>query len=128
MPSMSPRILIAEDDPFLQKVFAAELAKAGFSVLTAQDGDTALRMMHDEKPSLLLLDMLMPGKNGFAVLEERSRQPELQAIPVIILSSLGQEDDVARAMKLGASDYFLKSNTDLEKLVGLMKQAMKATT
>jgi two-component system, OmpR family, response regulator len=113
-------ILIAEDDGFLRTVFSNELTKAGFTVIAVEDGDAALDVMRRDPPKLVLLDVLMPKRDGFDVLAERQKDPHLQAIPVVLLTGLGQEKDIEKAMQLGASDYFSKSNLDLETLVALI--------
>lgn len=114
-------ILIAEDDGFLRSVFLAELQKAGFSVAAAEDGRQALSMMRSDPPKIVLLDVLMPNVDGYGVLTERQNDPVLQKIPVILLTGLGQESDLQKAMKLGASDYYQKSNLDTAKLVELIR-------
>lgn len=111
------RILIAEDDPFLRRVYSEKLRSAGFQVETSENGEEALGKVKLGGFDLMLLDILMPGKDGFQVLEERQRDPALQRIRVVMLSCLDQEADVERAKSLGADDYFLKSTIDLDELI-----------
>jgi DNA-binding response OmpR family regulator len=114
-------IFIGEDDAFLQKVYTTELIKAGYDVSAADDGEQLLSRLRTQKPDLLLLDVLMPKKNGFEVLEEMKRDPALKKIPVIMLTSLGQEADMQRAKSLGVENYFVKSDMDLDGLIFLIK-------
>lgn len=109
-------ILLAEDDLFLQKVYVSELKKAGYQVTGAVDGERALQLMKTLKPDVVLLDIIMPKKNGFEVLAERQKSKALMGIPVIVLSSLGQDTDIRKAKSLGADDYFVKTTMDVEEL------------
>lgn len=115
-------ILIAEDDDFLRKVYAGELTKVGYTVTCVEDGVRALQELQaDNAPDLLLLDALMPKKDGFQVLEEKKKNPAIAEIPVIMLTSLGEEKDIQRAALLGVSNYFVKTNMDLEELMALIR-------
>ena len=111
------RILLAEDDRFLRKAAEARLRQHGFTVFTAVDGEEALRVARAEKPDLLLLDLIMPKVQGFEVLRALKQDPATAAIPVIVLSNLGQERDVQQAMELGALAYFIKAHLSLQELV-----------
>ena len=111
------RILLAEDDRFLRKAAESALARSGYTVVTAVDGDEALARARDSAPELLLLDLIMPGRNGFDVLHALKSDPATKAIPVIVLSNLGQEGDVQRALALGAVAYCIKANLSLQGLV-----------
>ena len=111
------RILLAEDDRFLRKAAEARLRQHGFTVFTAVDGEEALRLARAEKPDLLLLDLIMPKVQGFEVLKALKQDPATAAIPVIVLSNLGQERDVQQAMELGALAYFVKAHLSLQDLV-----------
>jgi len=114
-------ILIAEDDTFLLRVYSAELQKAGYRVTSADDGEKVLAMAREEIPDLILLDILMPKKNGFEVLEEMRKDEKLAKTPVIVLTSLEREEDAKHAKKLGANDYFIKSDMDLDNLIFLIR-------
>ena len=111
------RILLAEDDRFLRKAAAARLRQGGFAVLTAVDGEEAVRVARAERPDLVLLDLIMPKIQGFEVLKALKEDPATAFIPVIVLSNLGQERDVQRAMELGAVAYFIKAHLSLHELV-----------
>ena len=111
------RILLAEDDRFLRKAAETALKRHGFAVIAAVDGEEALRMTRAEAPDLVLLDLIMPKMQGFEVLRALKADPGTAAIPVIILSNLGQDSDVKQAMDAGAAGYFVKANLSLQDLV-----------
>jgi len=111
------RILLAEDDRFLRKAAETALKRQGFGVLGAVDGEEALRVARAETPDLILLDLIMPKLQGFEVLRALKADSATAAIPVIILSNLGQESDVKQAMAAGAVAYFVKANLSLRELV-----------
>ena len=105
-----PIILLAEDDLFLQRMYVDKLVKEGIKVVVASDGEKALEIMRKQKPVLVLLDILMPKKDGFEVLEEAKKDSKLKSIPIILLTNLSEVADVKRAQKLGAADYIIKSH------------------
>jgi CheY-like chemotaxis protein len=111
------RILVAEDDRFLRKAAEAVLARHGYAVLTAGDGEEALQVARAERPDLILLDLIMPKLHGFEVLRQLKRDTGTALIPVVVLSNLGQESDVEQAMALGAVAYCIKANLSLQDLV-----------
>lgn len=111
------KILLAEDDLFFQNFYSRKLVEAGFQVEVAGDGNEAIQKLMASKPDLMLLDLIMPNKDGFEVLIERSKHESLKAIPVIIFSTLGQTTDVEKAKKLGATDYVNKTFFDFDVLL-----------
>lgn len=113
-------ILIAEDDKFLISVYRLKFAKAGFNVLVAEDGEQTMQALSKQKPDLVLLDLIMPVKDGFEVLKEIKTDPNLKDIPVVVASNLGQGEDIKRAKLLGATDYFIKANVHLPDLVAMI--------
>ncbi len=110
------RILLVEDDLFFQKFYSLKLTESGFTTDVASNGEEGLTKARAQKPDLILLDLVMPVMDGFTVLSELGKDPALQAIPVLVFSTLGQEEDVTRAKKLGAKDYVNKTFFDFEKL------------
>ncbi len=110
-------ILLADDDTFFQKFYSSQLIARGFDVTVAVDGADALVKLGEKKPDLLILDLIMPQKDGFEVLAELQKTPSLSAIPVLVFSTLGQDEDVKRAQELGAKGYVNKSFFDLETLI-----------
>ena len=122
------KILFVDDDNFLRKVYQAELAERNYEVVLAADGLEGLEKAQLEDPDLIILDMIMPKKNGFEVLTELQRNPKTRSIPVIILSNLGQEDDKKKGIDLGAVDYLKKDNMTLDLLVEKISQYLNSKT
>ena len=118
------RILLAEDDRFLRRAAEATLRQNGFTVLTAADGEEALRIARTEAPDLILLDLIMPKLQGFEVLRALKEDPATAGIPIFVLSNLGQDKDVERARGIGAEAYFIKANLPLQELVQRVRAAL----
>ena len=125
MSETSRRILLAEDDRLLRKAAEATLKRKGFTVFTAEDGEEAFRVAKAELPDLVLLDLIMPKRQGFDVLRDLKGCPETAHIPVIVLSTLGQERDIQQAMESGAVAYYVKANLSLEGLVKHVEEALQ---
>jgi CheY-like chemotaxis protein len=121
------RILVAEDDRFLRKAAEMALKRQGYTVLTAADGEEALRAARTELPDLILLDLIMPKLNGFDVLQALKKDAPTGHIPVIILSNLGQDRDVQQAMDAGAAAYFIKTNLSLQALGQRVEEVLAAS-
>ena len=119
------KILIVEDDTFFQKFYSSQLAEKGYEVDVASNGVEGLEKMHSFSPNLVLLDIIMPEKDGFTVLAEKGVDPGIKNIPVIIFSTLGQEKDVQKATTLGAKGYINKSFFDLDILVKKIEECLK---
>jgi len=111
------KILIAEDDKFLGNAYRVKLSKENFEVKIAEDGDEALEALKTFNPDLILLDLVMPKKDGFSFLAEFKADKKNGKIPVIIASNLGQKEDIDRGMSLGATDYIIKSDLSLDTLI-----------
>ena len=118
------KILIAEDDKFLHKILLAKLKKEGFDVVSAYDGEQTLSQITMAQPDLILLDIVMPKKNGFEVLAEIKIVPALAKIPVIILSHLGQDYDIAKAKEFGVKDYLVKANFSINQVIKKIKDKL----
>ena len=103
------KLLIAEDEYGLAEVLKNRFEENGWSVAITEDGDEILLALRADTFDLVLLDLLMPKKSGFEVLEEMRKNPTLTNIPVIVLSNLGEDENVKKALRLGANDYFVKS-------------------
>lgn len=116
------RILVIEDDQFYASIFQRKLMIEGYDVVLASDGEQGLKAMREQKPDLILLDMIMPVKDGFETLKELKNDDTLKNIPVIILSNLGQEEDITKTKELGASDYIVKSNMSIAEMVEKVRQ------
>ena len=120
------RILLVEDDRFLRKAAETTLKQQGYTVITAADGEEALRVARSAPPDLILLDVIMPKLNGFQVLDALKKDPTMAHIPVIILSNLGQDRDVQQAMEAGATAYFIKADLSLQALVQRVGETLAA--
>ncbi len=117
VPSGSHTVLLVEDDPFLSSLLKTKLQKSGISVTLATDGEQALETLKTLAPDLILLDLILPKKSGFEVLESIQSDPQLNKIAVIILSNLGQDTDITKGKGLGAVEYFIKAKTSIDELV-----------
>lgn len=115
------RILLVEDDKFLSLALGDKLAREGFTVIKAVNGEEALAKVRLERPDLVLLDLIMPQKTGFEVLADIKLEPSTKNIPVIVLSNLGQEVDIKKAKDLGARDYLVKSDVEMRTVVEKIK-------
>lgn len=127
MPKQKPKVLMIEDDRFLRKIYRDKLTRAGFEFIEAINGIEGTNKVLSEKPDLVLLDLILPRKNGFDVLIDMKRNPNTKKIPVIILSNLGQESDVKRGLALGAQDYFVKTEVSLSEVVDKVKEWLLRT-
>ncbi len=103
------KILIAEDDPFLSQMYSEKLESSGYSVVLATDGEEALDKMKLTKPDLVLLDIMMPKKDGFEVLSEKILDKDIKNIPVIVLTNLSQNEQIKKSYDLGAKDFVIKA-------------------
>lgn len=110
-------ILVVEDDPILKNLLGHTFA-GKYQTLYASDGNEALALFEQYKPSLILLDLMLPTMDGFTVLQSiRARADALKTVPVIIVSNLGQESDIEKAKSLGANDYLVKAEVEIEEIV-----------
>ncbi|NMB92503.1 MAG: response regulator [Parcubacteria group bacterium] len=123
-----PTILLVEDDPFLSSILQLKLEKENFKTIRAADGEEALNLLTEQgiKPSAILLDLILPKRNGFEVLETIRQDPTLEKLPVIIISNLGQPTDIERGKALGVIDYFVKAKLSVDELVNRVKEEIKS--
>ncbi len=119
------KILVIEDDPFLANLLKLRLEKDKFEVIQAKDGEEALKKLKEIEPDLILLDLILPKKSGFEVLEDISLNPSLRNKPVIILSNLGQTADIQRGKQLGAVEYFVKAKISIDDLILKIKEFLQ---
>lgn len=122
--SGKPKILVVEDDSFLAGMYVTKLGLEGFSVDLAADGREGLKKALEWKPDLILLDIILPIMDGFALLEELKRNPDAQRIPVILLTNLGAKADVERGLSLGAADYLIKAHFMPSEVVEKVKRLL----
>ena len=116
------KILVVEDDKFLANAYRVKLEKLGFEVKIAMDGEEGLVFAAEFVPDLILLDLVMPKKDGFTVLQELKADEKLKNIPVLVASNLGQKEDVDKAKELGAVDFVIKSDESLSSIVDKMRR------
>ncbi|HEX7085549.1 MAG TPA: response regulator [Vicinamibacterales bacterium] len=114
---MSTRVLLVEDDRFLRRAAEAMLRRHGYDVRTAADGEEGLRLALSDPPDVVLLDLVMPRLPGLEVLVALRADARTARVPVIVLTNLGEDADIERARRAGATAYFIKANTSLASLV-----------
>ena len=119
------KILLVEDDKFITKAYQDGLSRAGFIVAAVSDGNQALAALKRDKPDLILLDLIMPEKNGFETLAEIKADESLKNIPVIVSSNLGQDSDIAKGKELGAIDYLIKSDYSIDEVAKKIRQYLE---
>lgn len=118
------KIAIVEDESILLKVLEEKFSKANFDVVIAKDGEVAMPVIKKSMPELIILDLILPKKDGFEVLKELKADPELKTIPVVVLSNLGQDEDIKRALQLGAEDYLVKTQHPINEVVDKVKKTL----
>jgi DNA-binding response OmpR family regulator len=111
------KVVVADDDRMLRKAAETTLRRQGYAVVTASDGEEALKLIQSEQPDIIVLDLIMPKLQGFDVLHILKQDTVTSGIPVIVLSSLTQEQDKQEALDLGAVAYFNKSTFSLGELI-----------
>lgn len=122
---MAKKILIVEDDRFLRELIKRKLITEGFEVAEAVDGEEALKKVKEETPNLVLLDLILPNVDGFEVLKRIKEDLKLATIPIIILSNLGQREEVERGLKLGAIDYLVKAHFTPGEIIEKIKNIFR---
>lgn len=122
---MAKKILIIEDEETLQKALGQYLEEEKFEVCSAMDGEKGIEMAKSEKPDLVLLDIILPKKDGFQVLEEIKQNEDTKNIPVILLTNLESMEDIQKAFDKGATTYLVKSEYKLEDIVKKINETLK---
>lgn len=121
----APRVLVVDDDTFIAGIYVISLKTAGFAVSTAEDGESGLALTKTEAPDVILLDIVMPGIDGFETLKRLKADAATAGIPVIILTSLAQNEDIDRGLKLGAASYLKKTQTLPLEALAKIKEILK---
>lgn len=119
--------MIAEDEEFLATAVKDNLEAEGFKVETVENGEEVIKSVHRQIPDIILLDLLMPKKDGFYALEELKNNPEWKLIPVIVFSNLGDDSSLKRAISMGANDYFVKSQHPIEEVIDKVKEYLSGS-
>lgn len=122
---MPKKILLIEDDENLIRSFNDFISKEGFEFKNAVNGEEGINLAKQEKPDLILLDIVIPKKSGFDVLQELKSDEALKNTPVIILTNLEEEKDIEKALSLGAYTYLVKANYSLEEIVKKIKEVLE---
>ena len=121
MENKKKKIIIIEDDKFLLKAYEIKFKQSDFDVILATDGISGFELAEKEKPSLIILDLMLPRMNGFEFLKKIKSDEKLKNIPVIVVSNLGQKNDCEKAIKLGAKEFLIKTNYSLEEIIKKIK-------
>ncbi len=125
MPKKKIKILLVEDDTFLIEMYNTKFELEGFSVTTASDGEEGVKLAKKDDPDIILLDILLPKLDGFGVLEQLKATKKTKDIPVILLTNLGQKEDVKRGLDLGAKDYLIKAHFMPSEVVAKIREILK---
>ncbi len=123
----TPFILLVEDDSFISGMYQTKLKNAGYQVEVVADGELAWeRIQKDPVPDILLLDVILPKKDGFEILEDLRKEDRTKNLPVILLTNLGQKPDVERGIKLGADDYIIKAHFTPSEVMERVEKVLHA--
>jgi len=124
MPEKKQKILMIDEDRFFRKIYRDKLSRLGFDFVEATNGIEGLNKVIAEKPDLVILDLILPRKNGFDVLIDIKSNRNTENIPVIILSNLGQESDIQRGLSIGAEAYLIKTEASLSKVIEKVREQL----
>ena len=116
------RILLVEDDQFLGSLMKNRFAKEGFEIIWAVNGDEAQTKLGEGVFDLILMDIILPGSSGFEIMQKIIASPQYGKTPIMVISNLGQESDVAQGKALGAVRYFIKAETPIDSLAAAIKE------
>ena len=125
---MAKKVLIIEDDKFLRELIARKISEQGYEVFEAEDGSAGFKKIKEIKPDLILLDLILPTVDGFEVLAQLKKEVTLSSIPVIILSNLGQKEDVEKGLKLGAAGYLIKAHFNPDEIIERVKDVLERSS
>lgn len=125
MPNKKKKILVVEDDPMISSMYKTKFELDGFDVLTADNGAKGFELAKKEKPDIIMLDVILPQLDGFSVLDNIKKDKAVKNIPVIMLTNLGTEEDMAKGKKMGALDYFVKASLTPGQVSEKIKQYLK---
>lgn len=117
-------VLLVEDDEMLHSMYIQKFTREGYEVLSGYNGAEGVQLAEEYKPDVILLDIIMPKMDGFAALKKLKKNAEIAEIPVILLTNLGQEEDIRKGKELGATDYFIKANHTPQEVVDKVKEVL----
>lgn len=121
------KVLLIEDEPALVDLYKVKFSKEGFDVITAFDGESGLQLSRTEKPDFIILDILLPVRNGIAFLKKLRAEPEISKIPVFVFSCFDEQEIKNQAFALGVEDYVLKTKYTPDQLVKEIKSYQSVT-
>lgn len=124
--TMNYKILFIEDDPFLSDIYMTKFEEVGYDIDISNDGEEGLKKIRENKPDIVLLDIVLPKKSGLEILEEIKNDSTLKHIPVLILSNLGMDQNFDKAKSLGAAGYLVKSQYTPSEVVAEVEKILKA--
>ena len=122
---MPKKILFIEDERALQKTFHSILTEKGYTLISAFDGESGLKLAKEEKPDLILLDLILPKVHGLDVLERLKKDPTTKEIPIIVLTNVEQIDALQKALELGATTYLVKAQYTIEEVIEKVENVLK---
>lgn len=118
------KILIVEDEQTLAKALKEKFDRFGFETKIVADGESATPMIQEYSPNLIILDLILPKKSGFEVLEALKADEKLKRIPVVVVSNLGEDENIKKAFAMGATDYYVKSQHPLNEIAKKVKKIL----
>ncbi len=118
------KILLIEDDPFLGEMYTDKFAQSGFKIDVATDGKEGMNKIKKSRPDLILLDVVLPKMDGFEILKELKKDSKLEKIPVVLLTNLGQKNEIEKGMSLGAEEYIIKAHFTPTAVVVKVKEVL----
>jgi twitching motility two-component system response regulator PilH len=122
------KLLVVEDDPLMSRMYQKIFAFEGYEVESAGDGEEGLEKARSVKPTIILMDIMMPKMNGLQALDKLKADPETKAIPVIMLTNLAGQQDAEAALSKGAIKYIIKSEYEPKQVVGMVKEILAGYT
>lgn len=123
---MAKKILVIEDNKFIRKVIKNKFSGENYNVVEAIDGERGIMMAREEQPDIILLDLVLPEIDGFEILQKLKKESKTSKIPVIILSNLGEKENVKKGLELGAVDYLIKANFNPNDILERVEKILKS--
>jgi DNA-binding response OmpR family regulator len=127
MATTKQKVLLVEDEKMLADMYSTKFGMEGFDAHTAYDGEAGLAAAKEVKPDIILLDIIMPKLDGFGVLKALREDHAFDKTPIVLLTNLGQDEDMKKGKQLGATDYFVKANHTPAEVVAKVKAVLKST-
>jgi len=122
------KMVLVEDDSLMSSILASHLIREGFSIISVTEGAQAFERIQTEQPSVVLLDIVLPGISGFDILEKLKKDESTKSIPVLILSNLGSKEEMKRGIDLGATAYLVKANSMVDEITAKVHEILSQPT